>query len=215
MIGVRVSGQGSALYAYGARCSRLIRVAPSRCDVTVLTHEFSPRISRHLIPFLPASEHTFFFHPSRLKSNNLRQKMWSWMLLWTATLLPVDAMSVYLEPRHDVSENTTTIATASDGVAVMYVNTRMLVPGYFTFFLILYFVIATTSFTFVRFRTGMPLVFLILILIFPPSFLFLLLYLMVLRIGFLTAAWYIIDYDDDARSVNTIASKSSSRRTTM
>ena len=139
--------------------------------------------------------------------------MWSWLLLWTATLVPVDAMSVYLEPRHDAANNSTAVvASEDDDVKVMYVNTRMLVPGYLTFFLMLYFVTAMASFAFVRFRTGMPLLFLVLILIFPPSFLFLLVYLLVLRIGFLTAAWYVIEYDEpDAASIDA-PRKSSARR---
>ena len=56
----------------------------------------------------------------------------------------------------------------------------------------MYIVIAVSSFPFVRFRTGIPVLFLLLIIAFPPSFFFLFTYLLILRIGWMSTWWYII-----------------------
>ena len=56
----------------------------------------------------------------------------------------------------------------------------------------MYIVIAVSSFPFMRFRTGIPVIFLLLIIAFPPSFFFLFTYLLLLRIGWMTTWWYVV-----------------------
>lgn len=60
-----------------------------------------------------------------------------------------------------------------------------------TTFISLYFILLICTFPFVRFHTPVPLFFLFLIILFPPSFLFLISYLLILRLGLLTTWWYI------------------------
>lgn len=59
------------------------------------------------------------------------------------------------------------------------------------FAFIMYAILAVSSFPFVRYRTGIPVLFLVLILLFPPSFFFLFVYLVLLRFGFMTTWWFV------------------------
>ena len=63
-------------------------------------------------------------------------------------------------------------------------------------FFLIYSLLALASWPYVRYRTGMPFLFLFLILLFPPSFFFLLFSLLLLRIGCLATAWYVIEAEE-------------------
>ena len=94
--------------------------------------------------------------------------------------------------------------TASDWLTSWYVITL--------FFVVMYFIIAALSFPMVRYRTGIPVLFIALILIFPPSFFFLLFYLMILRIGFFSTWWYIQSSETRISEVNVVTEPSSGVR---
>ena len=59
------------------------------------------------------------------------------------------------------------------------------------FLFLAYTFVAFASYPFVRYRTGVPLFFLLLIIAFPPAFFFLFAYLLVLRAGWMSSAWYV------------------------
>lgn len=61
----------------------------------------------------------------------------------------------------------------------------------FTSAISVYFILIICTFPFVRVHTPVPILFLYLILLFPPSFLILVTYILILRLGFMTTWWYI------------------------
>lgn len=61
---------------------------------------------------------------------------------------------------------------------------------FFMVFAALYILLALSSFPFVWYRSGIPILFLVLIVLFPPSFIFLFFYLVLLRFGLMTTWWY-------------------------
>lgn len=68
-----------------------------------------------------------------------------------------------------------------------YDATPWLVGSSIAFFFLLYLLLALASWPYMRYQTGWSILVLVLIVLFPPSFMFLLVYLLVLRCGVLAA----------------------------
>ena len=79
-----------------------------------------------------------------------------------------------------------TTSTNAVGTTWLWMSTAM-------FFVVMYFLIVLSSYPFVQYRTGVPLLFIVLIIVFPPSFLFLLTYLLILRLGYLSTVWFVLN----------------------
>lgn len=57
-------------------------------------------------------------------------------------------------------------------------------------FVAIYLLLAVSTFPFMWHRSGIPLIFLVLIILFPPSFIFLIFYILLIQWGLVTSWWY-------------------------
>ena len=122
----------------------------------------------------------------------------SWSLLCAlATTIPTVVANETTTTSHDEPVVTYRAANITDDDAssssTVYLQTMWLWSSSILFLFMLYFVIVLSSYPFVRYRTGIPVLFLVLIIVFPPSFFFLLVYLAILRLGYLSALWFVLE----------------------
>lgn len=106
-----------------------------------------------------------------------------WMLLAVASLmLPREGVAASPSPPPP-------LAVSDETTVVVVSPSPWLWGSAAAFFVMLYVLLAFASWPMVRYRTGLPLLFLVLIIVFPPSFMVLLFYVVLLRIGLLSAVW--------------------------
>ena len=169
------------------------RVDSALCDSCF--HVSHVAFARHL-------QRTFSLHKKKnkpaLQTHSLPFVMFataSWMciVVAAASLATTGAVNVTDATTYAASPSSSN-ATVSDGSSTtLQVQTVWLWSSSVLFFFLLYFVVVLSSYPFVRYRTGIPLLFLVLIIVFPPSFFFLLAYLAILRLGYLSTLWYVLE----------------------
>lgn len=111
----------------------------------------------------------------------------------TNCILPLFLFPVVVAVTPSTTPSTTPSSTPFVGAWVALITAFLYVTMVFYFW------------PFIRFRTGVPIFFLMLIILFPPSFLTLLFYLMLLRLGLLTAAWFVIATEVPVVEVTNVA----------
>ena len=126
-------------------------------------------------------------------------------------LLLSTAPATVLASTDGVGDSSAT-ATTTPSRVIVYSNTWfwMSTAVFFVFF---YTIAVLASYPFMRYRTGIPVLFLFLIILFPPSFFFLLAYLLILRLGYLTTVWFVMDERErEEREARRVARLSQAQR---